>query len=167
VPLLPLRGPLAYFSRCMCGDVIVCRGARVQPGARPRPGDCDGRHRCRRGPGAPQPGSSQDALTFRPRQGRPGDSRHIAWLSAGLGSLCVITPLIRGVMTHNIGKDHFPAVSVSISGVGGQGTRGRGRRERRGRAGQPAGAACPAGTTPATGRPRRHAASRGISQRGP
>ena len=38
---------------------------------------------------------------------------------------------------------------------------------RRARAGQPAGGRGPAGTTPATGRPRHRAASRGISQRGP
>jgi hypothetical protein len=107
--LLPFLGPVGLFSRCVCGGVIVCRGARVQPGTRPGPGDCDGRHRCRPEPDAPQPGSSQGALTCRPRKGRPGYSRHIAWLSADPELLCDITPLIWGVLTHDNEKDHFPA----------------------------------------------------------
>jgi hypothetical protein len=160
--------PLAYCSRCMCGGVIVCRGARVQPGPRPRPGGCGGRHRCRPGPDAPRPGSSQDARTCRPGKDRPEHSRHIAWPSAGIESLCVITLAIRGVVTHDNGKDHFPACSGEYfrggragnarTGPAGAAGPGRGRAAGRGRR--------PAGTTPATGRPRHRAASRGISQRG-
>jgi hypothetical protein len=137
---LIFRGVCAVMS--LCAVVPWCRGARVQPGARRRPGDYDGGHRCRPGPGAPQPGSSQGALTCRPRKGRPGDSRHIAWLSAGPGLLCVIIPLIGGIMTHNIGKDHFPARFGEYF---------RGGRAGNARTG-PAGAAGPAGTGRAVGR---------------
>jgi hypothetical protein len=97
-----------------------------------------------------------------PRVGKQGNSRHIAWPSASLESLCVITPIIRGVMTHNNEKDHFPACSGEYL---------RGGRAGDARAG-PAGAVRPgraagrgrrpAGTTPATGRLRHRAASPGI-----
>jgi hypothetical protein len=71
-------------------------------------------------------------------------------------------------VTHDNGKDHFPACSGEYlrGGRAGDARMGPAGALRRARAGQPAEGRGPAGTIPATGRPRHRAASRGISQRG-
>src|SRR5580693_9389899 len=77
-------------------------------------------------------------------------------------SLCAVTPLIRGVMAHDIEKDHFPArLSEYFRGEGaGNARTGPAGAVRPGRAGQSAGAAARPGTTSAAGRPRHGAVSR-------
>src|SRR5580693_6674032 len=182
----PKKAPLAYF-RGVCAVVSLCA---VVPGCSlvrgPAPVTATAGIAAALGLTPLSPVRRRTPGPAAPR-GQTGDSRHITWPATGIESLCDITPLIRGVMTHDNGKDHFPA----RSGVYFRGWRARSARmgpagaARPGRAGPAvAGAAArpgpgrpqpgrdqagrsPAGTRAAAVRPRHRAAFRGISQRGP
>src|SRR5580692_946215 len=145
----PKKAPLAYF-RGVCAVVSLCAVVpRCSLVRGPAPVTATAGIAAALGLTPLSPVRRRTPGPAAPR-GQTGDSRHITWPATGIESLCDITPLIRGVMTHDNGKDHFPARSGEYF---------RGWRAGGARMG-PAGAARPgraggAAARPGPGRPQR------------